>query len=534
MKLRDYQEIQVKFLNDFTSKESGKLFDENISLESPTGSGKTIVMLYFIKQYFRTHNNTKIFISTGFNNLVHQFYDEALDMGIPVRKFIGKNNCSCVKKINDDLEEDYKFGYVDTKTDKFIVTSKNNFPKTEVTFSKEQLYCPSSSDCYDCKENMTSGSVCLYNLNKEEIKQANNMLVITNHSTLIARADFFNNEFIGGFIDECQSFGDFYESALRIEITPGEIYSLLNSLKRDGLLKDSLQKTLIGNAIRKGSLTSNLLYKTLKLNSSTYPYPELGKMHPNLATKVSEWNETAPSKSNYFHPQIEDNRFNGVVIDRFFDKVDFLGVKCCLVSATVDKYTKSIFNIKERNCYKETSCSITDYKKSNVFIYNTFNDNYVRGFLNTQYAKHGLLLSTRVDIVEEYINKKEFCGYEIIDKVTSFIPGKKQILVGSKSLFQGIDIEDIGFVLINKLPFSRYDESYKKKMSYLDSLGHNSYNYYSIPYTTNQLTQAMGRLWRKPGDYGNVAIFDERCKDKHKNILLDSCSYREGINIFYM
>ena len=68
-------------------------------------------------------------------------------------------------------------------------------------------------------------------------------------------------------------------------------------------------------------------------------------------------------------------------------------------------------------------------------------------------------------------------------------------------------------------------------MRYFETLGHSSYTYYTIPYTTNQLTQTMGRLWRNKGDFGNIIIFDSESVKKHKNIVNLSLEMRKGITI---
>lgn len=532
MELRDYQQTQVNFLKDFTSSNPTVLFDTNISLESPTGSGKSVVILEFIKQYFKHNKDGKIFVSTGFNNLVYQFYRDAINMGIPTKILIGKSNCTCIKKLNDSLSDNDKFGKgsFSERRNKFVIEDRSKFPKIDRVFEERSLYKPGENGCHKCADNNFKGE-CLYFKNKTAIDKSEQLLVITNHSTLIANQDFFSGKFIGGFIDECQSFGDFYESSMSIEINEWECNALLKTMEYDRELKNSLQKVLLETSIRNGSVTFPLLNKIMKLQLSTNEYCDIADKYPNISKKVEELQYITDAPDNYIYPQIRDGKFEGIKVDRFFEVIK-LGVNCCIVSATVDKYTKEIFNVKEINSYKETGCDITDYKKSNVFIYDDFNDINIRRFLKSQYAEHGLLLSTRLDIVKEFKNRGSVEKYEVIDNPSEFTKGKKQLLVGSRSLFQGIDIENIGFVMINKLPFNKYDESYKKKMAFFESLGKNSYNYYTIPYTTNQLTQAMGRLWRKPGDHGNVAIFDGRCKDKHAGILRDSCSYRDGINIY--
>ena len=101
MELRDYQKAQVDYLKSHISDDR-KVFDKTISLQSPTGSGKSFAMLSFIKDYFDKFPGSKIFISTGFNELVYQFYNEALKLGINTDILIGKLNATCLLKTKSD------------------------------------------------------------------------------------------------------------------------------------------------------------------------------------------------------------------------------------------------------------------------------------------------------------------------------------------------------------------------------------------------------------------------------------------------
>ena len=511
MELRDYQIKQMEFLKSKVSNNSKKLFNTNCSLESCTGSGKSIVMLEFIKDYFSNHSGKKIFLSTGFNKLVFQIYETALDMGLPVTILIGRNRCLCKKRYD-------------------------GFPKLSEVFTLDNTHTASAKKCASCEYVKTTE--CYYNYVIESIENSKeNMLIITNHSTLILKEDFFYRNTIGGFIDECQTFGDFYESSMKIEVPYNELKSILWFIKRDSFTsKNSLLVSAYELNMNKGTLTVDTMSKVLNMATSKKNRRgetlSVAKFFPTASNEVTKWASASNNdKSVYVHPQIEDGQHIGLLVDKFFIKTN-LPMNVCLVSATVDSYTKSIFSLNNpANNYVETNCDIIDYSKSNCFIYDDFTMDNIKKFISLQTKNHGLLLSTRLDIVEEMKELSVIDGYEIITSQEQFVDGEKQILVGSKSLFQGVDIQGINFVLINKLPFQRFDESYKKKMLYFDSEGLKSYQYYTIPYTTNQCIQAMGRLWRRAGDYGNVAIFDGRALNKHRRILNDALSYRSGMNL---
>lgn len=502
MQLRDYQKNQLDFIEGHFSKNG--LFDKNISLQSPTGSGKTLVMLSAVKDYMAKHKDSKIFISTGFNELVYQFYEDAIKMGIKTYILIGRQNCVCYAKTNEFSEQAF------------------------IKDLEKKYRCGNTANCATCRS--LYSVECSYNYNiKEIINGFGPKLVITNHSTLLFNKKVFS-DFDGGFIDECQSFGDFYESFLSINIEPYRIRQIVNFVREKQVEDNSLELSIIEHQMATGTITKKSLGNLLDIE--VYGKSDTICRASSIFNRVSEnYDKLKLLKSgddNYFHPQIEDGKFIGIKVDRFFDKVNGIfdkhNKKVCIVSATVDEYTKNIFECKDN--YVEKSYNSIDYEKSTFEIANDLNDNAVAEFISKQTAEHGLFLSTRLDIVD-YYKSKNICGYEFITKREHFKDGKKQILIGSKSLFQGINIGSIGFVILNKLPFPRYDESYKKKMRYFDGLGKSSYTYYTTPYTTNQLIQCMGRLWRNAGDYGNIIMFNNN--DNHAKIVNDAISERNGI-----
>lgn len=182
-KLRDYQENQIKFLESHSDSEN--LFNGIISLESPTGSGKSITMLQHIKNYFSKNEGKRVFISTGFNELVWQIYDFALSMGINTKILVGKSNATCSIK-NGNIE--YK-------------VFDNTAPLS--------VKCDTSR-CSTCSFRRSNG--CRYNAYLDYIENTTeNLLVVTNHLTMFYKHELFN-KMNGGFIDECQALGDFYRA----------------------------------------------------------------------------------------------------------------------------------------------------------------------------------------------------------------------------------------------------------------------------------------------------------------------------------
>ncbi len=496
MELRDYQKTQVDYLKSHISNDR-KVFDKTISLQSPTGSGKSFVMLSFIKDYFDKFPGSKIFISTGFNELVYQFYNEALKLGINTDILIGKLNATCLLK---------------TKSDSYYAFEKD----------LDKKYRCNPFECYGCVHRKCD---CLYDRVMDRINSPGSKLVITNHSTLIKNSGKFSH-FNGGFIDECQSFGDFYELAKSISITSQEIKAVLHHAKKYGIENNSIKLAVLENQINTGTVTAKALNNVLEMVCFGGKEYKLKKKFYRISEEVEKLLYVDKDAIDTFvHPQIEDGVFQGIKVDKFFDKVG-ISHNVCLVSATVDQYTKNVFDCKDS--YVEKNCNIIDYSKSNIEYSPYINEWNLSSFISKQTSEHGLFLSTRLDIVENYLGKT-VCGYKFVKNINDLVPGEKQILIGSKRLFQGIDVGSVGFVILNKIPFPRYDASYRKKMRYFETLGHSSYTYYTIPYTTNQLTQTMGRLWRNKGDFGNIIIFDSESVKKHKNIVNLSLEMRKGI-----
>lgn len=497
IELRDYQQKQLAFLKSNIDFDNGR-FNKNIGLMSPTGSGKSITMLGFVQDYFAQHNTGKVYIATGFNNLVYQFYNQAKRFGIPCQILIGRNHCACTKKI-DGIN-----------------------PISDDIFSgKWDEYHPKTTDCEGC-ELINNG--CYFDTLFRYITQQDKILVITNHAMLLNRATMFSG-FNFGFIDECQVFPQFYENHIGVNIEPYQLYRLSRFLENN----DIADTETLRNHMDMGELTTEDLQTVLSL---THNGRKLSSLFQQLNTEVAKWNRLKDNKPEtyYLHSQLEDDKFVGVHADVFFDKVE-VPTNVCITSATVDTYTRNVFSVS--NVYEEKNYGAINYEDSNLYLTSEkYNIEEVEKFVEEQTAQYGLIISTRLDLVKELKQKKHIGEYEIVDSLDDFKQeNKKQILVGSNKLFQGVDIYDIGFIVVNKLPFERYDFSYRKKMAYFDSLSKNSYTYYTVPSTTNRLTQIMGRMWRKAGDAGNILLFEALPKNSHKQVIDAAVNYRPGLNV---
>ncbi len=92
------------------------------------------------------------------------------------------------------------------------------------------------------------------------------------------------------------------------------------------------------------------------------------------------------------------------------------------------------------------------------------------------------------------------------------------VLLATRSFWEGIDLpgEGLSLVVLDKLPFpSPADPVHRARMEALDAdQPGSSFGQYMVPLMTLALKQGFGRLIRRAGDRGVVAILDERLSSK--------------------
>ena len=88
------------------------------------------------------------------------------------------------------------------------------------------------------------------------------------------------------------------------------------------------------------------------------------------------------------------------------------------------------------------------------------------------------------------------------------------VLLATKSFWEGVDLpgDDLSLVVLDKLPFpTPSDPLHEARMKALDEAKEgSSFSNYTFPLMTLALKQGFGRLIRRTGDRGVVAILDER------------------------
>ncbi|MGI9194782.1 MAG: ATP-dependent DNA helicase [Candidatus Nanopelagicus sp.] len=110
--------------------------------------------------------------------------------------------------------------------------------------------------------------------------------------------------------------------------------------------------------------------------------------------------------------------------------------------------------------------------------------------------------------------------------VDKFAKDEKSILLGTISLWQGIDVPGSActLVVIDRIPFPRPDEPvFSARAAEADAAGGSGFMQISLPRAALLLAQGTGRLIRSQDDRGVVAILDSRIVNKrYGSILLNS------------
>lgn len=91
------------------------------------------------------------------------------------------------------------------------------------------------------------------------------------------------------------------------------------------------------------------------------------------------------------------------------------------------------------------------------------------------------------------------------------------VLLATRSFWEGVDIpgDDLTMVVLDKMPFpTPNDPLHSARMKVIDERGDNSFADYMLPLMNLALKQGFGRLIRRGGDSGVVAILDERLSSK--------------------
>lgn len=483
--LRTYQKDQLKFLKSI----NGTIR----ALESPTGTGKSIVILQYVKECLEENKYKTIVITTGFNELVFQMKEDAKNIfDIDATVLIGAGhiipNCENGNKIEFSRE------YVGLCTN--------------CKYKKEK-YKPSNCTKRNITNFLNSGST---------------KVIITNHSYFLCMKNMINADLV--IVDEAHTFSTFYESNNVIAFSEDEkkivnnymnnVHSPISSIFNLAVKRGEVNPQIIKNAVSEISRTDPTL-----IDSDSISLIELENKLVNIFKK----------KSIDSFVESDGKNFSKTMFFTSYDlSTDSINPDIIITSATLDEYTLKMFKANNRNQIYRQRIPSDRYKGSNfVCSYVDFRDSF-EDILNTYYKDmdSGLVLCTTNDNVDwayDIISKK-FKDFKVFKKSKDFkaYDGKK-ILVGSKMFFQGVNIPDLNFVILDKIPFEVYDNKYKAYSYYIEkTMRVNAWKEYTLPLVKNNILQSIGRLWRKNDidnniyDQGSVCICDSRFKKRFSYI----------------
>ena len=345
-------------------------------------------------------------------------------------------------------------------------------------------------------------------------------------------------------IDEAQTFGDFYMSFNTVALSEEEKEILMNYCNTvmtptSQILKMSLTKGLgINEALLKN--VSEELKSYLK--NSEFEISSFVRKLEQIFSKKSFDNYLEESNGEF----IKTNFFNKFDINSETKKPDII-----ITSATLDQYTLKMFDCTNRNQVYIQKEDRNRYKGS-YFIsdYSNYRDGFeptYKKILNEFDYSKGLILCTSNESVRwtiEFIESKsreENSGInvKVFTKVSEFkeYDGNK-VLVGSKKFFQGVNIPELDYVIMDKLPFSPYDDKFKAYSYFIEkTMREKAWSGYSLPLMFNTLLQGMGRLWRKNDiengiyDQGLFVLFDDRLEKKFNYIENRVVELKPGISL---
>lgn len=491
--LRDYQKMQLSFLEEHLP------ICNVCSIQSGTGSGKSIVMLEFAKRFLAKNPLQNVIISTGFNRLVFDLEQKASEFGLDSYVLVGSLAVNCPTKMMGHYKIFTEEPHLCGNEHKSLDTSTDNW---------EQKRCPFCTN--------------EYRNHVQKISSARGSLIITNHSTLLVHQETFANVGLV-IIDEAHTFGNFYDSYLELKLDASDMRELAETITSIGGIMSKIIDMNIRNNRPLPQQQIDAIVKKCKSRQ--------------FAAKVEKFFTTERNSSNFV--EFDDGQYT---LSQFYKHFELkIKAKFILFSATLDKFTLEMFGVRQVHQYVERKM-FCDYSKSE-FIAIPRQDflSSLKSFLNLTHKrglKIGCILSTTIRDMRAAQSIDGYNGYKMYtDRIEFANAPSPKILVGSRGLFQGIDLPELQFVCLNKLPFPNYNEKAKALQNYLTDNGTNGYdswNNFVVPKCENDISQSLGRLWRTPSSSGIVAVFDDRI-ERFKYMVKHTMHYqRHGIGTFIM
>lgn len=511
IELRSYQKNQLKFIEKKMRQGIGT------AIKSPTGSGKSIVILEYVKRLLEKNEgkNFTIVISTGFNNLVYQLAEDAKMFDIKPIIWVGAGHLASESKIRTGLGMDEK--------EPLHLKDHQAFTEDPTMRVKPGESCTA----YQCKTHKELGHYCLFHQARNQMKSlSGTKVIITNHMSYLYGLNYNTFSPDVTIVDESHTFATYYEMYKTMQVGPKDIQYVQEKLDDNDptlmLFKRSVERGL--------NINPNLMKQVVrKIGESG------NKKAMSIASNMQELSSVVPSIEKY----IEVSNDVGIEVTEFWSKFDIKqdSINYLLISATQDSFTLKMFGVPKQNLYVELECNTIDYSKSELWVYQ--DEEYgvaADKFLCAMKEKgcnKGLMLSTTNKDIRYLQSLGTIQGYKVYTNKDEFeIAEHPAVLAGSRMLFQGVNISGLDFVSLNKIPFPNYNDKFKAMNTYLENVaGMNPWTEFTIPKVVNDLTQSTGRLWRKPGDSGVIAIFDDRLAGKMSHLIKDIKRERAGIKV---
>lgn len=428
-----------------------------LAIQAPTGSGKSWIIAQYIQELKKKNPSATIILSTGFNNLVFDLYQTLNgkygDFHVKSRVLIGRAAAICGRT--------------------GVTPPDPNYPYTE-----DKNLRPAANGCSKCI------SSCGY---KSTVRQGE--VLITNHSMLAVLQDKIDN--LEGevviIIDEAHTLYGYISSYNDITVKIDHIRQLQLELVKKSLSAVKVKKFL--DIAKQSGMTAELVHA-------------MGQMYPEIIPEIDRANALfkAPKKSLYLVEEKETFRVRRFVGEKFIPKH-----KTLYFTATLNDFhakylgltSKSILKIKTNQPQTSILNSFTVEKlKPNL--------DYVVSLIESKKDLRGLILSSSFADLNSYIDQVSDEVYST-NKPTEFVK-KSGILYGSRRLTQGVNIPDLNYIVITKLPFPVYNDEYQKWSKYVQTfMGISSWSI-TMAQVESDLIQSAGRLWRKPGQEGEIYI----------------------------
>ena len=504
VKLRPYQQQQLNFA-DWRLEVAN-----TVGIESPTGSGKTYVILELARQWLEKNPLTNVVITTGFNNLVFLMEKRANALGMEPLVLIG------TKALNCPVEWEVKH-----PNESFRCFTETR----ECVCGKKHLHL-------DTEHKNPADKVCPYTIREyrnlfNQIQNGSGKLIITNHSSFLAHqaTGLWNNVSLL-IVDEAHTMSTYYDTWVQLELD-------VNDLRQ------------VDQVINKLKPPMNMVVKRNIQNGKMLPMPQVNALTSmlsgSLKEKVREFFTTKPAPNVWVEAGPD-----GYVLDRFYRQFDMERPKTVLFSATLDDFTLRMFKCRKADLYQEKT-AVADYSKSEFIAIprKEFKPAYLEflEYVSSKGLKYGLCLSTTIADMKIALEQDGYRGFKATASLSEFIEhvqsqsSESMVLCGSRALFQGVDIPGVQFVCLNRIPFPNWNDKAKAQQDYITDHGRNgidAWGDFVVPKTENDILQSSGRLWRGAESEGVVACFDDRC-DRFA-YMFKHCFYerRKGITMLIM